>query len=100
MAQGAHLNPPGLFLTPLGLFLRTFRPFIWFVMSAFLPAGAPWLRGPVSPRHQSDQFIRVPVSPTRSPICLPAPCQLAKRASCKTWADMVVWRTAGVMAEA
>jgi hypothetical protein len=43
-------------------------------------------------RHQSDQFIRVPVSPTPGPICLPA--------SCKTRADMVVWRTAGVMAEA
>ena len=25
-------------------------------------------------RHQSDQFIRVPVSPTPSPICLPASC--------------------------
>jgi hypothetical protein len=44
-------------------------------------------------RHQSDQFIRVPVSPCLpSPICLPAPC--------KTRADMVVWRTAGVMEEA
>ena len=29
--QGAHLNP-------LGLFLRTFIPFIWRILSAFLPA--------------------------------------------------------------
>ena len=29
--QGAHLNPPGLFL-------RTSTPFIWCILSAFLPA--------------------------------------------------------------
>jgi hypothetical protein len=38
--QGAHLNPLGLsaFLNPLGLFLRTFMPFVWRFLSAFLPA--------------------------------------------------------------
>ena len=34
--QGAHLNPLGLFLDPLDLFLRTSIPFIWRVLSAFL----------------------------------------------------------------
>ena len=32
------MNPLGLFLTPLGIFLRTFIPFVWRVLSAFLPA--------------------------------------------------------------
>jgi hypothetical protein len=36
--QGGHLNPLGLFLTHLGLFLRTSTPFIWRVLSAFPPA--------------------------------------------------------------
>ena len=36
--QGAHLNPLGLFLNPLGLCLRTSIPFIWRILSAFLPA--------------------------------------------------------------
>jgi hypothetical protein len=36
--QRAHLNPLGLFLTHRGLFLRTSIPFIWRVLSAFLPA--------------------------------------------------------------
>jgi hypothetical protein len=44
------LNPLGLFLEPLGLFLHTSIPFIWRILSAFLPARTPWLRGPVSPR--------------------------------------------------
>ena len=48
--QGAHLNPLGLFLKPLGLFLRTSIPVIWRILSAFLRARTPWLRGPVSPR--------------------------------------------------
>jgi hypothetical protein len=39
--QGAHLNPLGLFLTHLGLFLRTSTPFIWRVLSAFSPAWTP-----------------------------------------------------------
>jgi hypothetical protein len=33
--QGAHSNPLGLFLNPLGLCLRTSIPFIWRVLSAF-----------------------------------------------------------------
>ena len=37
-AQGAHLNPLGLFLNFLGLFLRTCIPFVWRILSAFLPA--------------------------------------------------------------
>jgi len=37
VVQGAHLNPLGPFLTHLGLFLRTFKPFIWRVLIAFLP---------------------------------------------------------------
>ena len=41
--RGAHLNS-------LGLFLRISIPFIWHILSAFLPACTPWLRGPVSPR--------------------------------------------------
>ena len=44
------MNPLGLFLNPLGLFLRTSIPCIRRILSAFLPAWTPWLRGPVSPR--------------------------------------------------
>jgi hypothetical protein len=36
--QGAHLDPRGLFLNHLGLFLRTSIPFIWRILSAFLHA--------------------------------------------------------------
>jgi hypothetical protein len=32
------LNPLGLFLNPLGFFLRASIPFIWFILSAFAPA--------------------------------------------------------------
>ena len=32
------MDPLGLFLNPLGLFLRTAIPFIWRILSAFLPA--------------------------------------------------------------
>jgi hypothetical protein len=32
------LDPLGLFLTPLGLFLRTSIPFIWRILGAFLRA--------------------------------------------------------------
>ena len=37
-------------LEPLGLFPHTSIPRTWRIRSAFLPAWAPWLRGPVSPR--------------------------------------------------
>ena len=36
----------------MGLFLRTSIPFIWRILSAFLPTWTPWLRGPVSPRPE------------------------------------------------
>ena len=56
------MNPLGHFLNPLGLFLRTSIPFIWRIMSAFLRAWTPWLRGRVSPRrevgHALDALVR------------------------------------------
>ena len=51
------MNPVGLFLNPLGLFLRTSIPFMWRVLSAFLPARTPWLRGPVSPRYDEPSDV-------------------------------------------
>ena len=36
-AQAAHLSPLGLFLSPLGFFLRTPMPFIWRTRSFFPP---------------------------------------------------------------
>ena len=36
--SGGSLEPLGFFLNPLGLFLRTSIPFIWRILSAFLPA--------------------------------------------------------------
>jgi hypothetical protein len=36
--SGGSLEPLGLFLNPLDLFLRTFIPFLWRILSAFLRA--------------------------------------------------------------
>jgi hypothetical protein len=35
--SGGSLEPPGPLFEPPGLFLRTSIPFIWCIMSAFLP---------------------------------------------------------------
>ena len=41
---------------PLGLLLRTSRPSLWSVLSAFRPSWTPWLRGPLSRRYDPNDL--------------------------------------------
>jgi hypothetical protein len=74
-----HVGGSGGSLDLLGLLLRTCIPFIRRILSAFLPAWIPWLRGTVSPRCTA--------AGTRSCRACPAPracrwCSSGQRRTC------------------